>query len=88
MQDHPRTKGHFSKSNTKYYSVDVASYDGLQSTFAEIAETFGCIQCLVNAAGVGTGGPFLECGKAVIDKILDVNVSNICMSHKSLWTYS
>lgn len=49
--------------------------DALRKAFVSVKETLGAVDCLVNAAGIGTGGPFTEHGEETINKILAINVS-------------
>ena len=44
-------------------------------TLSKVKKDFGTLDCLVNAAGVGGGGPLVDCGRDTIQKIIDVNVS-------------
>lgn len=55
--------------------VDVTSMDALRTEFIIVKETLGVVDCLVNAAGIGTGGPFIEHSEETINRILGINVS-------------
>lgn len=52
--------------------------EGLRRVFAEVTQSFGSIDGLINAAGIGTGGPFVECDQATIERIIAINVSKYC----------
>ncbi|KAI1621362.1 dehydrogenase with different specificitie [Exophiala viscosa] len=60
---------------TKYYRVDVTQKKSLESTFEDIKNHFGSIDCLVTAAGVGTGGPFVDNSMDQINRIISINVT-------------
>lgn len=55
-------------------SLDVTDLNSLRTTFARIEQSLGSVDCLVNAAGIGTGGPFLECDPATVNNIFGINV--------------
>lgn len=57
-----------------YHRADVTDTSSLSKAFDAISSQLGTVTCLVNAAGVGIGGPFLECQESTMRKILDINV--------------
>ncbi|EXJ85256.1 hypothetical protein A1O3_05931 [Capronia epimyces CBS 606.96] len=59
----------------QYYRVDVSDPEALDATFTKLLSDFGSIDCLVTAAGVGTGGPFLEHDKRTIDRVISINLT-------------
>lgn len=54
--------------------VDIADFQALQKVFAQVKNDFGSIDSLVNAAGIGVGGPLVDSSQEDIRKTLDVNV--------------
>lgn len=48
--------------------------NALRETFKKVKRTLGCVNCLVNAAGVAIGGPLTDHTEETINKILSINV--------------
>lgn len=49
--------------------------EALRTAFTSVKEALGAVDCLVNAAGIGTGGPFTEHSEETINRIIAINVS-------------
>ncbi|KAL2202843.1 dehydrogenase with different specificitie [Sarocladium strictum] len=58
----------------QYYRADVSDLEALSKVFDLIKQNHGPVNCLVNAAGIGPGGPFVECEQSTIERILAINV--------------
>jgi NAD(P)-dependent dehydrogenase (short-subunit alcohol dehydrogenase family) len=59
------------------FGLDVTSLAQAQSVVAEVEETVGPIQILVNNAGVSSFAPFLTLSEAEFDRIFAVNVKGV-----------
>ena len=55
--------------------ADVTSMNALRAAFTSVREALGSVDCLVNAAGIGTGGPLIGHSEETINKIIGINVS-------------
>lgn len=55
------------------YTVDVRDRERLEQIFGEVAEKFGRLDILINAAGINVSGPFLELEYEKVQMCMDVN---------------
>ncbi|MFC4495514.1 SDR family oxidoreductase [Streptomyces ovatisporus] len=55
-------------------TVDVSDQDGMEELAAKVASEMGTVDVLVNNAGIGVSGPFLETGVEDWKRTLDVNL--------------
>ncbi len=62
--------------------MDVRDEDSLAAAVAEIAERFGRIDVLVNAAGVAGGGAVHQLDTAEWDRVLDINLKGTFLACK------
>ncbi len=60
--------------NAKAYTCDITQRSAVEKTVAEIVASFGKIDTLVNNAGKGVGGAFLDHTDALIDQAIDINI--------------
>ena len=68
----------------QYWSLDVTDETAVQDVFAEVADTFGGIDVLVNNAGIsGTDKPTHELTGEEWNEVIDVNVNGVfyCTKH-------
>ncbi len=68
----------------QYWSLDVTDETAVQDVFAEVADTFGGIDVLVNNAGIsGTDKPTYELTGEEWNEVIDVNVNGVfyCTKH-------
>jgi NAD(P)-dependent dehydrogenase (short-subunit alcohol dehydrogenase family) len=68
----------------QYWSLDVTDETAVQDVFAEVADTFGGIDVLVNNAGIsGTDKPTHELTEEEWNEVIDVNVNGVfyCTKH-------
>ncbi|MFJ3879291.1 SDR family oxidoreductase [Streptomyces sp. NPDC090077] len=54
--------------------VDVSDEQAMEKLAAKVAAEYGIVDVLVNNAGIGLSGPFLETGSEDWKKVLDVNL--------------
>jgi len=58
----------------KFYNGDVTDYAAIEALLDSIAGDFGGIDCLVTAAGIGSGIPLVDYTPEKIHNMFDVNV--------------
>ena len=58
-------------------SPDLSSLSEVRSAFREISATYGCINILVNNAGISESTPFTEYTEETFDKVMDLNVKGV-----------
>ncbi|MCF0123436.1 MAG: 3-oxoacyl-[acyl-carrier-protein] reductase [Ruminiclostridium sp.] len=65
------------------YRCDVADFNQVKETMAQIREDFGTIDILVNNAGITRDGLVLRMGEEAFDRVLDVNLKGAfhCIRH-------
>lgn len=68
----------------KVRRADITDEDVVRTTFNEIKNQFGPVTGLVNAAGIGLGGPFLQCTVQDMEAIWRVNVRQFRASLKRM----
>lgn len=54
--------------------ADVSNADAVNGMVKEVVKTFNRIDCLVNNAGVFSGGPFLELAEESWDRVMEVDL--------------
>ncbi len=59
---------------------DATSKPVLEQALAQILETFGHVDILLNAAGINSPTPFFEIGEQEWQKILDVNLKSVFLA--------
>ncbi len=78
-----RTRVHIEETDTSIKEAggqslalvgDVSSEENVQSLFQTVKERYGCVDILVNCAGIVAVRPFLEMDTATWDSILNVNL--------------
>jgi NAD(P)-dependent dehydrogenase (short-subunit alcohol dehydrogenase family) len=71
-------------AEARYWHLDVASEENVETVFDQIADTFGRIDVLVNNAGItGADKPTHETSEAEWQQVIDVNVKGVffCTKH-------
>ena len=58
-------------------SPNLSSLSEVRSAFREISATYGCINILVNNAGISERTPFTEYTEETFDKVMDLNVKGV-----------
>ena len=58
-------------------SPDLSSLSEVRSAFREVSATYGCINILVNNAGISESTPFTEYTEETFDKVMDLNVKGV-----------
>lgn len=58
-------------------SPNLASLESVQGAFRGVMEQFGCIDVLVNNAGISDSTPFLSYTDEIFDKVMQLNVSGV-----------
>ena len=53
---------------------DLTSLEAVRAAFREVSKKFGCIDILINNAGVSESTPFTEYTEELFDKVMDLNV--------------
>ena len=69
------------------YQVDVRDAAGLKQAYQNVADHFGKIDILVNAAGIGVLKPFVEASDEFRDLTLDINFKGIWNSCQAAVPY-
>lgn len=59
------------------YAVDVADFDAMRALADQVGETEGVVDVLVNNAGIGSAGRFLDTSLETWRKVLDVNLMGV-----------
>lgn len=68
--------------DSTFVEGDVRSEESIEAAVRAAVETFGCIDCAVNAAGVSTGGAVGDLDTAEWDRVLDINLKGTFLSCK------
>ena len=58
-------------------SPDLSSLESVRDAFREATEKYGCVDVLVNNAGVSESTPFMEYTEDTFDKVMDLNVKGV-----------
>jgi len=58
-------------------SPNLASLESVREAFREATERYGCVDVLVNNAGVSESTPFMEYTEETFDKVMDLNVKGV-----------
>ena len=58
-------------------SPNLASLESVREAFREATERYGCVDVLVNNAGVSESTPFMEYTEDTFDKVMDLNVKGV-----------
>ena len=58
-------------------SPDLANFDSVKKAFRLISHKYGCVDVLVNNAGVSESTPFTEYTEETFDKVMDLNVKGV-----------
>ena len=59
---------------TTYLHCDVSKSGDVKATVAAVVKQFGCVDVLMNNAGISISGDFLEISEADYDKVIDINL--------------
>lgn len=68
----------------RVFPADVRKRDDVQKVLEQVSSTFGPVDILVNAAGVGVFGQVVDFSDADYDLMLDTNLRSIFMSCRSV----
>lgn len=74
LQEVKRRCEHYSNKPAYVFSLDVTDADQIEQTVQQVIETVGVIDVLVNSAGFGETGEFLESDFHVAQEMFQVNV--------------
>lgn len=66
-----------SGGQTVHYAVDVTDAAAMRQLAAEVEKTLGVVDILINNAGIGAGGTFLDTSLDTWHKVLDVNLMGV-----------
>ncbi len=58
-------------------SPDLASLSSVREAFQNVSRTYGCVEILINNAGVSESTPFMEYTEETFDKVMDLNVKGV-----------
>ncbi len=58
-------------------SPDLASLASVREAFQTVSRTYGCVEILVNNAGISESTPFMEYTEETFDKVMDLNVKGV-----------
>lgn len=58
-------------------SPDLSSLDSVRTAFREATSQYGCVDILINNAGVSESTPFMEYTEETFDKVMDLNVKGV-----------
>ncbi len=58
-------------------SPDLSSLEAVREAFRKISQQYGCVEILVNNAGVSESTPFMEYTEETFDKVMDLNVKGV-----------
>ena len=56
---------------------DLSSLDSVRTSFREATSQYGCVDILINNAGVSESTPFMEYTEETFDKVMDLNVKGV-----------
>ncbi|MEM0954894.1 MAG: SDR family NAD(P)-dependent oxidoreductase [Pseudomonadota bacterium] len=70
--------------NSRFHVVDVTDASAQTACVASTLDTFGRVDVLLTAAGVGSGGPINMLDEAVWDQVIDVNLKGTFLSIKAV----
>lgn len=58
-------------------SPDLSSLESVREAFQKVSRTYGCVEILINNAGVSESTPFLEYTEDTFNKVMDLNVKGV-----------
>ena len=58
-------------------SPDLSSLDSVRTAFREATSQYGCVDILINNAGVSESTPFMEYTEETFDKVIDLNLKGV-----------
>lgn len=58
-------------------SPDLTSLESVREAFRGVSAKYGCVEILVNNAGVSESTPFMEYTEETFDKVMDLNVKGV-----------
>ncbi|MBQ9960481.1 MAG: 3-oxoacyl-ACP reductase FabG [Firmicutes bacterium] len=64
-------------------SPDLSSLDSVREAFGEISRKYGCVEILVNNAGVSESTPFTEYTEEQFDKVMGLNIKGVFNTTKA-----
>ncbi|MER7692720.1 oxidoreductase [Streptomyces sp. NPDC097610] len=79
-----KTSGSASQGGVTFLGLDVTSDGSVDSVVQQVIERFGCIDVLVNNAGIGANGAAEEISVAQAQSVFDVNVFGLMRMTKAV----
>ncbi len=64
-------------------SPDLGKLENVRTAFREVSQKYGCIEILVNNAGVSESTPFTEYTEEEFEKVMDLNIKGVFNSTKA-----
>ncbi len=64
-------------------SPNLTSLESVREAFRNVSRTYGCIEILVNNAGISERTPFMEYTEETFDKVMDLNVKGVFNSTRA-----
>ena len=58
-------------------SPDLGSLESVREAFRQVGIRYGCVDVLINNAGISESTPFLEYTEETFDKVMDLNVKGV-----------
>ena len=72
-----RLKEKYPNSLVAGISPDLSKLEEVRKVFREAREKYGCVDSLVNNAGISESTPFMEYTEEAFDKVMDLNVKGV-----------
>ena len=70
-------KGKHPNSTVAGISPDLSDLESVRASFREATSTYGCVDILINNAGISESTPFMEYTAETFDKVMDLNVKGV-----------
>ena len=64
-------------------SPDLGSLESVREAFRQVGIRYGCVDVLINNAGISESTPFLEYTEETFDKVMDLNVKGVFNATKA-----
>lgn len=78
-----RLQEKYPKAAVAGISPDLSSLESVRTAFREVARTYGCVDILINNAGISENTPFNEYTEETFDKVMDLNVKGVFNAAKA-----